>query len=389
MNEAGPAEPGTPRVARPQKIAALTGLRFVAAAMIVLHHSRGVVWLRKDFLSGVSLQQGVSFFFVLSGFILAHVYPRLPDAAAIARFFCARVARIWPAHVFTFLLVAFLPLPRLAEDAGSAGPAVIALANVAMLHAWVPLTAWFFSFNSVSWSISTEFFFYLAFPFLIASFHRTWWWKAALGVLLVILLMLACTVLAIPTFAAASPFAVNRAGLIYIHPLSRLAEFILGMLTAQVWNRDGFWRKGSSTSATSVEAACLLLCAGAVVLFSAKKVLAQTVGEVPASYLQHAGAAPAFALLILVFASQRGWLSRLFGSPLFVLLGEASFSVYLLHQILLRALVESRKLWSALPEGLVYAGFWLVLLAASCAIWRWFECPARRLLLRMVPRPSS
>ena len=57
-----------------------------------------------------------------------------------------------------------------------------------MVHGWIPSASWYFSYNSVSWSISTELFFYLMFPLLIWNWTRTFWWKwlAALGLLILL-----------------------------------------------------------------------------------------------------------------------------------------------------------------------------------------------------------
>ena len=50
------------------------------------------------------MYHGVSFFFVLSGFILTYAYPTLPDAEAVRRFWVARFARLWPVHIVAALL---------------------------------------------------------------------------------------------------------------------------------------------------------------------------------------------------------------------------------------------------------------------------------------------
>src|SRR5262245_29413979 len=95
---------------QPARLNALTGLRFVAAAMIVAAHAR---WLNISFPA--AFDHGVSFFFVLSGFILAYVYPRLPTWTATANFLVARIARLWPAHCVGLLFaiaVARMPIDR-------------------------------------------------------------------------------------------------------------------------------------------------------------------------------------------------------------------------------------------------------------------------------------
>jgi peptidoglycan/LPS O-acetylase OafA/YrhL len=80
-------------------------MRFFAAAMIVVFHSGGRL------TTLFALEQGVSFFFVLSGFILTYVYPTLSGGHRLRDFYVARVARIWPAHLATFLLLLCLIQP--------------------------------------------------------------------------------------------------------------------------------------------------------------------------------------------------------------------------------------------------------------------------------------
>jgi peptidoglycan/LPS O-acetylase OafA/YrhL len=99
--------------------------RFVAAAMVVAHHARGFQIPMPHW----ALDHGVSFFFVLSGFILSHRYPKLETASAISHFYLLRIARIWPAHVTTLLLaMALLQLPI--------KPSLIP--NALLLQSWIP-----------------------------------------------------------------------------------------------------------------------------------------------------------------------------------------------------------------------------------------------------------
>jgi peptidoglycan/LPS O-acetylase OafA/YrhL len=372
-------------ISRAGKIDSLTGLRFIAAAMIVVHHSRA---LFGEPLRHFALNQGVAFFFVLSGFILTYVYPELPNRRALGRFFVARVARIWPAHAATFALTLALGLHAIAGGAPSNPTPVIAIGNLAMVHAWVPAKSWFFSFNAVSWSISTEFFFYLVFPLLIAGFARNWWWKAlACGALLAGMIAF-CTWLNPPRSIHALPDQVSRAGILYIGPLTRLAEFCLGMLTALLWKRRALPRKIHGGVATVFEAGAVGLCVGAIALLSMREDISRRVGEYWATYLHNAGAAPAFALLIFVFASQLGSLSKICGSAPMILLGEISFSVYLLHQLLLRWAYAHQELWRHFGQAPFQVVFWIVLLLASWAMWRWVEGPSRRALMRLASRSS-
>src|SRR5262245_8865784 len=202
------------------RLDALTGLRFIAAAMIVAHHVRGLNIPVPDY----SLDHGVSFFFILSGFILAYVYPALPTWAETANFLVARVARLWPAHVVAllFAIVAFrMPIDR------------TFLANLFLVQGWIPSWPWYFGYNAPSWSISTELFFYLCFPFLILDWRRSWWWKWTLTALLVAAAILAGIRLGLPSVS--SDDRVTLHGLLYINPIGRLFEFVTGMVACSAF----------------------------------------------------------------------------------------------------------------------------------------------------------
>src|SRR5216684_4890803 len=92
--------------ARP-RLPALTSLRFFAAFHVVIFHFQamqifiGPVWFQK--LSSIGYV-GVSFFFVLSGFILVYTYAGRP--MILKNFWRARFARIYPAYAFSLLVTA-------------------------------------------------------------------------------------------------------------------------------------------------------------------------------------------------------------------------------------------------------------------------------------------
>ena len=152
------------------KLNCLTSLRVFAAMLIVIHHCVPKEHLLKvPVLRGMCLDHGVSFFFVLSGFILTYVYHGM-QPTGYRDFFVARFARLWPAHIATLALGFIL-------GSYSPGNGVYLALNAAMLQSWWPVSPCYFSYNALSWSISTEFAFYLAFPFLIRNFRSTWHYK--------------------------------------------------------------------------------------------------------------------------------------------------------------------------------------------------------------------
>ena len=93
---------------RPQ-LQALTSLRFVAALCIVVLHATNHGLLPQAWAQLLDWSKAVSFFFVLSGFVLTYAYAG--RRYALAGFWRARVARIWPAAAVSILVVPLL-LPR-------------------------------------------------------------------------------------------------------------------------------------------------------------------------------------------------------------------------------------------------------------------------------------
>lgn len=140
----------------------LTSLRFAAALLVVVFH----LSLFAPGLGGVGRLAaagyvGVTFFFVLSGFVLTYSWDI--DATA-ARFYRRRFARIYPVHL---LFVALAMMPWVVTPNWAALPT-----NLALLQAWSPDDAVARSFSGVSWSLSCEFFFYAAFPLLVRLIWR-------------------------------------------------------------------------------------------------------------------------------------------------------------------------------------------------------------------------
>jgi len=375
------------RVGRP-RLRALTSLRFVAAMLIVIAHSAGRFGLPTDFGSPFVLDQAVSFFFILSGFILTYVYPVIP-LAAVPRFLRARVARIWPAHLVAFALLFLLAGSHAGRQDGHRID--IALANLLLIHGWVPIKSFFFSYNTVSWSISTELGFYILFPFLLHRWRRSWWWKLLLTFGLVCGLVTLINVTHLP---AAS--GLRETGLLYVNPLGRLFEFTLGMTVALLYRRVvTCTRTRTRTRARvvgTVGEVSAIVFVGVCMANSSR--WASMIEHVPwigaagAFWFREVGATcGAFAALILVMALERGAVSRFLTARLFVVLGEISFALYLLHPVLLTIFTDHARSFLRVPHLILYAMYWALTLLTAHLVWVMIETPMRRFLVQGT-RPS-
>ena len=351
-------------VQTPVDLRPLTALRFMAALWVVLY----TFWpnLNVGFLPNLAAKGylGVELFFVLSGFILSHVYLHAfaEKRFSYRGFLWARIARVYPLHIFTLLGVMALGLAAVAVGMSIDGSVLswkTLPAHLLMLHAWgfAGEAGW----NHPSWSISAEWFAYLAFPlFALAAWplrKRPWIATAGAAVFLMGL------------YAAFERFAgfplteaTFRWGALRIVPC-----FAYGCALYLVYRR-----------APVKPAGPLALLAGAVMIASAS-VLAWDAVTVLAA-----------GLLILALASiphgRAGWL----GSKPAVYLGEISYSVYMVcapWQILAVNLAaratgaEDKRL-----HLLVWLGVILGLIVAAAATYHLIERPARKALRGMADR---
>ena len=145
----------------------LTSLRFIFAMMVfgahcyVIDNHFDIHFFKEGFV-------GVSFFFMLSGFIIAYNYQKKFSENKITKrtFWVARIARIYPLHWLTLLIA--VALGNYVIASGTIDWCKHFLASLTLTNAYIPKDNYFFSFNSPSWSLCCEQLFYICFPFLIA-----------------------------------------------------------------------------------------------------------------------------------------------------------------------------------------------------------------------------
>ena len=343
-------------------IPVLTTLRFPAAFAIVLFHFLAYTpcprWVWEGF------NAGVSFFYVLSGFILYYNYADLTDR----RFFwVARFARIWPVHLFTLVLI-FAVLPFGYLD-GHASWHVTLPANILLLHAWLPFQGSVLSFNGVSWSLSVEAFFYVCFPFVLLAMKRRG----------PVLLLAGSFLLALAIVAAAQIFLPKYAEFIWpFNPATRLFEFVLGMATCRWW-MEGSREKIGAGAWSGFE--LLTLAVSALLVVSAPMLIHDLDAASPASlWLGSELSALGFAALIWTFAHQGGWISRALSGRVCEWFGEISFALYMCHQILLRRL-EPKVMTNAWDSFVYFVPYLAASLVGAALIFHLVETPARHVIV--------
>lgn len=204
MSTNGYQQPGHP----PAHIDALQSLRGIFAVFIFFHHL-------DVFPAGGDV--GVVFFLMLSGFVMTYGYGArvLEEGFNRQRYLKRRVARVWPLHLVCLLAaLTLLPVTLNADTVAALG------LNIVLLQSWVPLRDFFFSGNSVSWCLCDLMFFYILFPWLRRLFHRL------KGRLIAVLTAAAAALYVAVAVIVPADF---RLGVVYVNPLMRLPDFLIGM----------------------------------------------------------------------------------------------------------------------------------------------------------------
>jgi peptidoglycan/LPS O-acetylase OafA/YrhL len=389
-----------------RELPALTSLRFFAAIYVVVHHLINIALLHSQgenadrsatwYLSwGTQGHVGVTFFFVLSGFILAWCYHRsfgtADDAtrpATSRRFWRARFARVWPLHAAMF--VAFVPLALQEAGLNVAGLVTTAwqgVVNLLLLQSWLPIggpDGLSDTFNGPSWTLSVEALFYVLFPLLATLLVRRARWGTA-----------QLALFAVGAWVALGTLGVAVAGLdrgewiMRVFPPTRFADFAigvaLGLIVVQgIQHRvlDGRSTiRPTSTGWTTLEATALAAaCASPLVwALAASNVLPATLGP---SWFH----LPTIVAAIWVVSLERGSISRrLLALRPLVWLGEISYALYLVHLFIVLAAYRI-----GLFDLLGGWGASLLLIAVSIGlsgiVHERFEKPVRARIVGVRPR---
>jgi peptidoglycan/LPS O-acetylase OafA/YrhL len=354
----------------PKKLDGLTSLRFFAAAMILLFHiASEFKFYDTTFLHFAALWQGVTFFFVLSGFILTYVHPALRSFTDVKRFLFARFARIWPTMALTVLLCLVV---HFHGDVNAAGGWTLLIVNIIGLQ-------FARSLNPPSWSISVEYFFYLCFPLLLLFFERRWVPRLLLGLAFAVISVSVETLL---QYKSTGTCAAVASPLIVINPFCRLFEFIVGMSVALAYRKYVQQYNPTILVATVVELVAIVGVLTALILPLNWNIPCQlAILEPFRAWLYFGGVAPIYGLLIFLVACERGRLSKLLLSRPFVALGELSFSLYMFHVIVLNWFVSRHEVyfrdWTTWQKAACVALLSLLVARLNC---RLVEEPCRNLL---------
>ncbi len=354
-------------------IPALTSLRFLAAMWVFVFHL--YLWhgpiasgpLDKLIHSG---PVGMTFFFVLSGFILAMASEGADPLADFRGYAVRRFARIYP--IYLFVIMSGWCLNGFAADLGEKpvrSAVAHAIADLTLTNAWFPQLFHGGHGRDGTWSLSAEVFFYALFPLIL--YHARGLSDRALT--LGVRWALGITVFFSLLGKYIQPDPVAGFVFFYSIPIFRLPEFVAGVFAGVLALRM------TVPAPTSRQLGWSFLAIVAYFAIFAKSL----------PHVAHGLFAIPFLLLAFTYFARtsEGHVARCFAHPGFVFLGEASFALYLVQLVTIPWFKANTKDLELLPAiGLCF----IVTLVLACLVHVAIERPMRPLVSRWLsPKPSA
>ena len=321
---------------KPVKILSLQGLRALAFIGIFTEHA-GITRLGS---------WGVSCFLILSGFLRYYNYgtimvtfqgcDSLKDNIASA---IRKIKKLYPLHCITLFVAMCVYWENQRLDSIKhillwIGKVVF---NLMLLQSWVPKAEFYFSFNAVSWYLSTIIVSYIAFPYIRKAIHHV---KSKYGILLrmiaVIAIQSAISILLIVYNEQVNSVPVTISDdvtkyVTYICPLYRMGDFYIGCLLGCFFKKYSFFRKENRTIFSVME----------IIAFTFMYIL-QTIYRGKVSFLGN----DAFRytllytiqvmILVILVGINQGVISKyILSSRIMVFIGDLSGYAFLIHQLVL------------------------------------------------------
>lgn len=303
--------------------------RFVFALMIFHHH----------FFSNPQIAQfgylPVTFFFILSGYVMSIGYEqKVCDVSfSYKAFISKRLIRIVPINLFCLFLALILPIiDDVANHHISFAKFLYAVPDTLLIQSWIPIKSIYFSNNSVAWFLSSMFFCYLVFPYLLRSIRGRYGWMIM--------------ALSLIVYFSIISFLEGKwiHALVYVSPFFRVLDFMIGIML-YFCIKGKYNEQHEPFKATLLELFAIAVVVLSLLLFS----------QIPERYSSAALYwIPSLSLISMFTISERlgGAISRLFSKSWLVYLGVLSFPFYMMHLVVIRWYTR------LVDDDLSYFSFW-------------------------------
>jgi len=358
----------------------ITFTRFIAALTVVFfHYGQSVFPANIPFLfeNVTAGPIAVGYFYVLSGFIMAIAYYQVAanqrNDFNKLKYWVARFARIYPVYLVALLIIVAAKFKSLGQDWETLP------LHLLLFQSWIP--GYPITLNTPGWSLSVEAFFYLCFPFLLI-----WVYKRGIKSLTIFAIILWLVTQIILLIQLNSDAYIPKSLLhdfIYYNPLMHLNQFVLGLVC-------GIYLKSSKYNSNISKNSGSWLLLSFVIMFLliwGRPHLEALLGIRLA--FTNGLLAPAFLGVIIFLARHKGFITKIFTYPFLILLGEASYSLYILqkpvHGIYDKVIVPRINL----SETLHFYIFVVLLILISIVSYKFLETPMRKIINKIFSEKTA
>jgi peptidoglycan/LPS O-acetylase OafA/YrhL len=357
----------------PDEIKSLTGIRWVAAFYVFIFHCQihlGRAFSWKPLASFIDNgATAMSLFFILSGWILTHVYNT--GSFDIRDFYLKRFSRIYPCYfAYGLFSIPMIFLQSIEYKFMVFGGTLRDVINfiyalflfIFMLQAWLPSLFGYWNFGG-SWSLSVEAFFYLLFPFFRQLLNGVKTQTLNLMIVLVFIFSIA-PFLGFYLFSQETDYNTIRI-MIYDNPMLRLPEFLLGMM--------GY--------ILTIEHKNIILASPKI--FTGLFVFFIVFLSIPLKHISYGLysfiCVPFFLSFIASAHLSKGFLSLFLGNSIMQYLGKISYSFYL-SQFVSFGLFKGFLIKNNENISIRWACSFILTLVVSVIVYHFIEVPFRKRL---------
>jgi len=354
------------------RIEALTFFRFLAALIVIIFHFGTSTDLAKTFSPFIiSGSQMVTFFFVLSGFVLMISHYKKKDET-LQNFYLSRIARIVPLYMLALFLTLYF------EHDAKEHMLSLAL-SMGFLQSWFPPYA--MNLNIPGWSLSAEAFFYLTFPLVLFIIKQS--------NIKIFSLILFSLLLYLFTQAILSNY-MNHASYdqlpaifhdtLYYSPLFHYCSFILGVTGGYIYvKKPHYFHKKTFLSFFIMSFSFFIT----YYLLQHPELLNETLNTTLAYKSSFYGLL--FLLFILSITYSNNFIIKILSLRLFVILGESSYALYILQFPIYILYNEHISKYLNLEGSNNFYAYLFILIILSIATFYLFEKPANYFIKNKLP----
>lgn len=343
------------------RIEQLTFTRFLAAISIVIfHYGLSIFPFNEEDISFLFKHAniGVSYFFILSGFVMMIAYSPKTNLD-VFQYFKNRFARIYPVYLLAIFLI-FTYIFLFFENKNYDG----IILNILLLQAWIPAHA--LSFNPLGWTLSVEIFFYALFPFLYNHLYTKVPYKKIMAWVIIFFVFSQIVFHLLSHSHLYLGYPSNFHNFIFYFPILHLSEFLIGNLAGI------FFLKNLSNKEKNYDL-LILLCLS-ILFLSLKYSFGLNF---------HNGLLGiVFIPLIFLLCINTGIFTRILQNKLCIFFGEISYGIYILQIPIFWWTKGFLKYLHVEEITLVFYISLLVLIGSSALSYLFIETPLRIFIKR-------